>query len=205
MPGILLYGGSFNPIHHGHLISARAVAESLDVARVVLIPSARPPHKEGSGLASADDRLAMCRAAVAGDSLFEVSECEIRSSGGPNYTLLTVRQFRAEIGPTEPLAWLLGMDSLIDLPTWHRADELARECRLVTAVRPGFVPPSVAHLAPVLGGEMAAQVLRQSVPTPAIDISASRIRERVRLRLSIRYLAPDAVLEIIARRGLYAR
>ena len=96
--GIVLFGGSFNPIHHGHLIIARAVVEQLNAVRLVFIPSANPPHKQSQRLADAGDRLEMVRQAIAGESDFEVSDIEIRRQG-PSYTILTVEAFRSQITP----------------------------------------------------------------------------------------------------------
>ena len=107
----LLFGGSFDPIHYGHLIVSRFVAEHLAIPRVVLVPGARPPHKADAGLAPAADRLAMCRLAVAGDSQFEVSDWEL-GQPGPNYTLHTIEHYRSASPPGAQFYWLIGMDSL---------------------------------------------------------------------------------------------
>lgn len=187
----LLFGGSFNPIHNGHLIIARAAAELLGIPRVILIPSQFPPHKQAAGLAPASDRLEMCRRAVEGDDLFEVSDWELRQSG-KNYTLLTVRHFREALGDTE-LAWLIGMDSLIDLPNWYEAGQLAACCTLVTAVRPGFSVPDLGRLAEHVAPSDLERIRAHILETPRIDISASAIRARLRERRSIRYLVPEAV------------
>lgn len=203
MSGTLLFGGSFDPIHHGHLIVARSVAEQLGVARVVLIPSARPPHKQHVALAPAGQRLAMCRLAVAGDGLFEVSDWEL-GQHGLNYTLHTVRHFRGVRGPDEALYWLIGLDSLVDLPTWFRVGELADACTLVTAARPGVPCPDLsAALGAQLTAEQIERIGRHILPTPLIEISATEIRARARAGRSIRYLTPEAVANYIAARGLY--
>ncbi len=201
MAGVLLFGGSFDPIHHGHLIVARSAAEALGVARVVLIPSASPPHKQGVTLTAAGLRLEMCRAAVAGDGLFEVSDWETRQSG-PNYTLLTVRHFRSE-WPDDELYWLIGMDSLAELHTWYRAGELADACTLVAAGRPGSPRPSRSELERFLTPEQAARIEQHILSTPLIEISATDIRARVRAGRDIRYLVPEAVREYIATHRLY--
>ena len=124
---IALFGGSFNPIHHGHLIVARAAAERLGAARVVFIPSPNPPHKSGLVLADAADRLEMVRLAIAGEPMFESSDVEIRRAG-PSYTILTIEDFRREL-PGRDLVWLIGADSLafISIDGLYRA--LGREGR----------------------------------------------------------------------------
>ncbi|MEW6250717.1 MAG: nicotinate (nicotinamide) nucleotide adenylyltransferase [Planctomycetota bacterium] len=197
----LLFGGSFDPVHHGHLIVARHVAEHLGVARTILIPSAAPPHKPGRRLGSIADRLAMCRAAVQDDPQFEVSDWEATQSG-PNYTITTVRHFREGLGDEVALFWLVGMDSLRELATWYHAPELVELCTIVTAARPGYEPPTAAQLA----GFSAAQVrrlLQFIVPSPQIDIAARDIRARVRAGASIRYLVPEAVRAYVQAHGLY--
>jgi len=199
---ILLFGGSFNPVHHGHLIVSRHVAEQLGLARVVLMPSANPPHKPPHGLAPPADRLEMCRLAVAGDASFEVSEWEIQRSG-PNYTFETVRHYREAAGGDVELYWLIGMDSLHELGTWYRARDLVETCTIVTAARPGFSEPDAAGLAEHFSAAAVERLLRHVVAGPWIDIAGTDIRARAEAGRSIRYLVPDAVREHIERCGLY--
>jgi nicotinate-nucleotide adenylyltransferase len=198
----LLFGGSFNPIHHGHLIIARHVAETLDMARVILIPGARPPHKLDERLAPAAVRLAMCRQAVAGEPAFEVSDWELGRSG-PNYTIDTVGHFQAALGTAAEVCWLIGMDSLHELHQWHRAAELVELCPLVTAARPGFAPPARETLAERFSPAAAERLLGHVVTSREVDISATEIRERVARGASIRYLVPEAVRAVIESEGLY--
>lgn len=198
---MLLFGGSFNPIHYGHLIVARAAAEQLRIPRVVLLPCANPPHKQAAQLAPALHRLEMCRLAVQDDPLFEVSDWEIRQSG-PNYTLLTVRHFRQQ-QPDAELFWLIGLDSLHELTTWYRVGELAAECTLVTAARPGAAPPDLAALRPLVRPEDLARIERHILATPQIDIAASEIRARLAAGRSITYLVPPSVEAYIRRQELY--
>ncbi|HKQ47085.1 MAG TPA: nicotinate-nucleotide adenylyltransferase [Phycisphaerae bacterium] len=198
-----LYGGSFDPIHFGHLISARSIAEQLGLARIVLIPSARPPHKRGVVLSDARHRLAMVKLAVAGDPLFEVSDVELHRAG-PSYTIDTVADFRTRLGPEVELIWIIGADSLPELPTWHRIAELVTQVRIVTATRPGWKPPALEALAAVVGAVRAQALFDDCVSTPAIDISSTQIRERAAKKRSIRYLTPDEVTSYISKNGLYA-
>ncbi len=202
MAALLLYGGSFNPIHHGHLIVARNVAEQRQFSRVVLIPSRRPPHKRDDELAPAEARLALCHAAVEGDELFEVSDWEMQQSG-PNYTLTTVRHFRGLYPPPARLAWLIGMDSLAELATWHRVADLLAECEMLTAQRPASAPPSLEPLTPLLPPAALERLQANILETPRIDVGATQIRARVAAGRSIRYLVPERVREEIERRGLY--
>jgi nicotinate-nucleotide adenylyltransferase len=203
LSGCLLFGGSFDPIHHGHLIVARNVAEQLGVNRVLLIPAATPPHKRNHELTPADARLAMCRLAVEGDDLFDVSDWETRQAG-PNYTLLTVRHFREALGAATSCYWLIGSDSLCDLWKWYEVRQLVEECTIVTAGRPGFEPGDMAELREKVGDALCKKVAQHVLATPLIHISATDIRRRVRDRLSVRYLVPAAVAEFITANHLYA-
>jgi len=201
--GIGLFGGSFNPIHNGHLIVARAVGELLGLDRVVFIPSPNPPHKPGADLADAADRLEMVRRAIAGETGFDCSDLEIRRSG-PSYTILTVQEF-SRLKPGRPLCWIIGADSLAELYSWYRLAELVELCRIVTAARPGFDQPNLAELSRMLPAERVRRLQDDILPTPRIDVSATEIRRRVAAGLSIRYLVPDPVLEYLRQRGLYGR
>lgn len=192
----LCFGGSFNPLHVGHLLISRAVAEAAGYSKVVLIPTAMPPHKpEPADLAGACHRLAMCQAVATCDSLFEVEDLELHRTG-PSYTLDTVRALKAKGWPE--VHWLIGADMVEILPQWHRVSELLREVRFVIAQRPGH---SIAwdRLPPEM------QALRsQVVRTPLLEISASDVRRRVREGKSIRYLVPAEVERYIAEHRLYA-
>ena len=191
----LCFGGSFNPIHHGHLICARAVAEAAGFERVVLIPNAASPLKlQESELASPEHRLAMCRLAVDGDPSFEVDDMEL-SRTGPSYTIETVRELRGRGWPE--VHWLIGADMVNLLPKWHDFDALLAETAFVVMARPGYdfawptLPQQIQHLR------------QRVVQAPLIDISATQIRRRNAAGLSIRYLTPAAVVDYIARGGLY--
>jgi nicotinate-nucleotide adenylyltransferase len=191
----LVFGGSFNPIHHGHLLCAKGVAEKLGYDRVTLIPSALPPHKPASAtLAASADRVAMTRLAVAGDPLFEVDSLEIERPG-PSYTLDTARDLTAR--GQGPVNWLIGADMLLYLPKWHRPGQLLQEVNFIIVARQGWaldwekLPPEYQHLR------------SNVVDVPLIAISATEIRNRVAAGLSIRYYTPDAVCNYIAEKGLY--
>lgn len=200
-PGVLLFGGSFDPVHHGHLIIARSAAERLGLTQVILLPSARPPHKDPSLLTPAEHRLEMCRRAVSGDPLFDVSDWELHQPG-QNYTLNTVRHFR-ERSPHASIFWLIGMDSLAELATWYCVAELVRACTIVTAGRPGRLWPELSALEALIGADAIAQLRRHVLDTPLVDISATQVRRRVAEGRSIRYLVPEAVAQYIAGCGLY--
>jgi nicotinate-nucleotide adenylyltransferase len=193
----LCLGGSFNPLHVGHLLVARAVAEARGFDRVMLIPSAQPPHKpEAADLAESCHRLQMCQAVSRADPFFEVEPLELNRSG-PSYTIDTVREL-ARRGWTGRVSWLIGADMLEILPKWHLPQELLQEVDFVIARRPGSVidwsglPPGYRHL------EAAV------VDAPLIEISATQIRRRLAAGRSIRYLVPPEVERYIAEHRLYA-
>lgn len=202
MARIGLYGGTFDPIHHGHLISARSLSEQLDLERVFLIPAARPPHKPNGAATSMEDRLAMARLAVAGDALFEVSDIESRRDG-PSYTIDTVERIRQAFGAATELFWFIGGDSLPELPSWHRVRELVERVSIVTATRPGWQQPTEATLSAAVGEAAARRLLSNCVATPSIGISATEIRERRAAGRSVRYLTPPAVVAYMEDHGLY--
>ena len=191
----MCFGGSFNPIHHAHLVCARAVAEARGFERVVLIPSALPPHKlQATTLALPQDRLEMCRLAVAGDPFFEVSDVEV-SRPGPSYTLDTARQLRQS--GWDHVAWLIGADMVRILPDWHRPMDLLREVELVVMARPGWTMDWDALPEPF------QRLKGQVVEAPLMDISSTLVRRRVAAGQSVRYLTPAAVCDYIGTRGLY--
>ena len=191
----LILGGSFNPIHYGHLICSRAVAEKREFDQVLLVPASQPPHKPLSvNLAEAHDRLAITRLAVADDPFFAVDPIELERNG-PSYTLDTVREMKAR--GQESIHWLIGADMLIYLPYWHRIDELLREVNFIIMARPGWSLDWATLPA-------AFQPLQENVvEAPLISITATDLRRRVAQGLSIRYLTPDAVCTYVREHGLY--
>jgi nicotinate-nucleotide adenylyltransferase len=181
-------GGSFDPVHHGHLIAADRAAEALGLDRVLFVPCARQPLKPLGPTASADDRRAMLALALAGHPPFVLEPLEL-TRPAPSYTVDTLRALRAR-EPHERFVLIVGADAAAELPRWRAADEVARLAEIAVLTRPG-VP------------EVASPFVTHFVATPAIEISASEIRARCLAGKSIRYLVPDAVAEYIARRGLY--
>jgi nicotinate-nucleotide adenylyltransferase len=199
---IALYGGSFNPIHHGHLIIARSVAEAFELDRVILLPSHTPPHKPGHRLAPASCRADMVKLAITGEPLFEFSDHDL-TCAGPSYTVKTVDHFRNALPAGTELFWIIGADSLAELHTWYRVSDLVASCRIVTALRPGSETDDVPELRKLIDGPTVDQILADVARTPRIDISATDIRHRVATGRSIRYLVPDAVAHYITDTGLY--
>ncbi len=202
LSGIGLFGGSFNPIHVGHVVAARTVAEYLDLGRVILIPAGCPPHRWPGELADAEDRLEMVRLAVEPEPLLEAGGIELQQTG-MTHAIRSVESYRARLGPDVRLHWIIGADLLPHLAGWHRIAELADLCQIVTAIRAGFDPPALEPLSHVLRPDQIARLRSGFIPTPRMDVSSTEIRWRVREGRSIRCLVPDAVAAYIACRRLY--
>lgn len=196
-----LFGGSFNPIHHGHLIVARAIAEQVGLQKVLLLPSAHPPHKSGIDPDQARHREAMIRLAIEGEPLFDISDYDLRRPG-PTFTIDTVDHFAATL-PGASLHWIIGADSLTDLVTWHRASQLVDRCTILTAGRPAATEPDRNVLLSTFTPTQVERLVQGIIPTPLIEISSSQIRLRVSAGLSVRFLVPDPVAAYIAHTGLY--
>jgi nicotinate-nucleotide adenylyltransferase len=184
-----VFGGSFDPVHRGHVIVAEAAAGGLALDQVRLIPAGRQPFKPEGHMASAADRLAMLRLAVAGRPRLVVDDREIRREG-PSYTVDTLRELRAEF-PDGALCLLVGGDAARDLPAWSEAQALPALATVVALTRPCVAAPD--H--PLIG---------MTLEVPPIDISATMVRDRCRRGESILDLVPDAVARYIAERHLYA-
>ncbi|UCG17217.1 MAG: nicotinate (nicotinamide) nucleotide adenylyltransferase [Phycisphaerales bacterium] len=197
-----LFGGSFDPVHFGHLIIARSVAEQLELDRVILLPAVTPPHKDAADLTAPAHREAMVRLAIEGEPGFDVSDYDLTRTG-PAYTVQTVAHFRRQFGLGAALCWIIGGDSLAELHTWYNVRDLADQCRIVTAVRPGWEKPDLDPLRALLGAVRMDKLESDILPTPRIDISSTEIRSRVRAGRSIRFLVPEAVRDYIAGHGLY--
>ncbi|MEX0891859.1 MAG: nicotinate-nucleotide adenylyltransferase [Gemmatimonadota bacterium] len=180
-----LLGGTFDPPHIGHLIAAREALERLGLDRVAFLPAAVPPHKTGSPISPAAHRLAMLRAAVAGEARFEIEEAELDRTG-PSYTVDTLRALRTA-APGTDLVLLLGADQHAELSTWREPAAVRELARLVVIVRAGEVPDGAV----------------ERLDMPRIDISSTLVRERVARGLSVRWLVPGAVEQYIEDQGLY--
>lgn len=201
---IVLFGGTFDPVHFGHLIVARHIAETCGFDRITLVPAAAPPHKSAAS-AGPEDRLAMLQAAIKGERLFDICEDEM-SRKGTSYTFDTLTALRARHGEEADLRWIVGADMLADLPNWYRADDVIAMARIVVACRSPWherMGTIVSGLADRLGSAAAERLGQAIVPTPLIDISSTAIRQRAARGLSIRYLVPEPVRAYIRSRGLY--
>lgn len=199
--GIL--GGTFNPVHIGHLILAQNALETFDLSEVLFVPCAQPPHKGSATLAAARHRLAMVEAAIEGDLRFEVSDVEIQR-GGVSYAIDTVRQLR-RLYPKSKLHFIIGSDTLPELHLWKSVNDLLKLCTFVTFGRPGR-STSLFRPADLQLPEPWSEQLLQNYSAPRlVDVSSSDIRYRVAEGMSIRYLVPPAVEMYIAEHHLYVK
>ncbi|MFP4356148.1 MAG: nicotinate-nucleotide adenylyltransferase [Phycisphaerae bacterium] len=198
-------GGTFDPIHCGHLILARHVAETAGFDQVVFMPAAAPPHKPGPA-ADGQGRLEMIRLAVADEPRLGVCDLELRRSGdAPSYTIDTVDELAGRF-PDRKLTMVIGLDMLADLPNWHRADEVVQRIDFVVLARPGWQGQSdemFETLTEAFGQETSRQLAESIIEAPLLEISSTDIRARRRRGLSIRFLVPDPVAEYIEDRNLY--
>jgi nicotinate-nucleotide adenylyltransferase len=193
-----IFGGTFDPVHQGHMIVAEQVMSELDLARVVFVPGGIPPHKEASSVrATVEDRLAMVEAAVEGNDRFTVDRVEI-DAGRATYSVETVGILR-ERSPDDDWYFITGADEVSNLLAWREPDRLLEQVVMVAATRPGYDLSKLDHL------EAALRNFDRIFPVECtrVDISATGIRRRMLQGKSIRYLVPDGVREIIESRRLY--
>lgn len=200
-----IFGGSFNPVHLGHLIAAECCREQARLDRVVFVPAAIPPHKQAHHLADAADRVAMLQLAIGGHRAFSLSTIEL-DRGGVSYTVDTLAEL-AKRHPDDTLVLLLGPDSLAQLPTWREPGAILDGWEVVAVEREGLDDVAAVvrsePLAGLLGTEHAARIAASRIRMPAIGIRASHLRAAVAAGTSIRYRTPRAVEAYIANHGLY--
>lgn len=201
-----VFGGSFNPVHTGHLIAAECCREQARLDRVLFVPAAVPPHKPGSTLAPASDRVAMLQLATGGHDAFAVSTVEV-DRDGVSYTVDTLAILAAR-HPGDRLVLLLGPDALAGLSTWRDPRGIAARAELVAVMRDGLDDPADilarGGLVELLGRDAADRLVETRVRMPAIGIRATDLREAVATKHSIRYRTPRAVERYILTSGLYA-
>ena len=195
--GIL--GGTFDPIHFGHLLAAEEARQALNLDRVLFVPAAVPPHKLGHAMLPVAHRLAMVRLAIAGNPAFSVSTVDIERPG-PHFTVDMLRLLAQE-WHTDPdqTFFIMGSDSLANLPTWHQPQQLIASCRLAVVTRPDY-QPDLQELEGVLPG-LSKRL--EWVLMPVMGISATDLQRRVRIGRSIRYQTPEAVVHYVAEHRLY--
>jgi nicotinate-nucleotide adenylyltransferase len=213
-----IFGGTFNPVHYGHLAAAEEVRERIGLDLVLFVPSSLPPHKSGEGLPSAIQRQEMVRLAITGNRFFALSEIEVRR-GGRSYTIDTVDSLRSSHTDTD-LFFITGLDSFLEIKTWHQWKLLLSQCAFVVLSRPGYHFSDLRRLDFMQQVAQELELLDRGATTGArvnmpgmnihleavltCDISSRDIRKRVRERRSFKYLLPDAVEQYIITNKLYA-
>jgi nicotinate-nucleotide adenylyltransferase len=209
-----LFGGAFDPVHFGHLRLAMELREAFGLARVVFLPTGQPWQRGRATFASGADRVAMLRLATAGEPAFSVDDREVRREG-PTYSIDTLEEVRAEVGPEQPLVFLIGTDAFAKIETWRRWESLFELAHFAVAVRaddeawpsrgPGAVPRALGpRMTTRLGDILKSPAGRiMTFPMTPLAISSTAIRALVRSRSSIRYLTPDPVVEHIQSHSLY--
>jgi nicotinate-nucleotide adenylyltransferase len=194
-------GGTFDPIHMGHLIIAEEVRARLDLAEVLFVPAGQPWLKENNVISPAEHRVEMVRLAISKEPAFKLSTMEIERPG-PSYTVDTMAELRSQIGAEDRLFFILGWDNLNQLPQWHEPARLVKLCRLVPVRRVSYPNPDLDSLETAVPGLSQSLVM---LDTPQIEISSSEIRDRVARGLSIHHLVPEPVERYIKQHRLYMR
>ncbi len=192
-----IMGGTFDPIHYGHLRMAEEARQAYALDQVVFVPNGQPPHKTHTRLSSAEDRYQMAKLATASNPHFDCSRVEI-DRDGPSYTLDTVRHFRQEYSELDALYFITGADAILQILTWHQPENLVQQCEFIAATRPGF---DLEHFTQVAPPEFLQRVSFLTIP--GLDISSTDLRRRVQEGRSIKYLTPESVEEFVLERRLY--
>lgn len=193
-----VFGGTFDPPHLGHLILAGEALDQLGLDRLLWVVTPDPPHKQGRSITRLSDRLALVETAIADEPAFTLSRVEI-DRPGPHYALDTVRLLH-DRHPGDELVYLMGGDSLVDLPDWHRPRELVKACDALGVMRR---PEEVIDLAELEGQLPGLTSKVRFIDAPLLEISSSDLRERAAAGRPIRYYLPSGVFDLIQRRGLY--
>ncbi|MGC9063173.1 MAG: nicotinate-nucleotide adenylyltransferase [bacterium] len=188
-------GGTFNPIHYGHLVAAEEARSQFSLDQVIFIPSGQPPHREPCSIAPAEDRYIMTALAITTNPYFNISRMEI-DRPGPSYTIDTVKSFK-QLHPDSTIFFITGLDAILEILTWRDPYELVKIVRFIAVTRPGYNPD---HLK-MLDREILDNVSLLEIPGYAI--SSTMIRERVALGKPIRYMVPEPVEAYIKKHGLY--
>jgi nicotinate-nucleotide adenylyltransferase len=194
-----VFGGTFDPIHYGHLVAAEEARATLKLDRVLIVPAGQPPHKAARPVTSAEHRVAMVKLAIASNPHFVLNRVDL-DRPGPHYSVDMITRLRREIGPGDVFL-IVGMDSLMDLPTWHEAERLMGLCYVVGVNRPGYT----YDLAPLEKAVAGISAHIQVLEAPQLEISSHELQERVRRGLPIKYQVPEAVEQYICEHKLYGQ
>ncbi|MDW7673884.1 MAG: nicotinate-nucleotide adenylyltransferase [Bacillota bacterium] len=192
-----IMGGTFDPIHYGHLVAAEAARSKFNLDKVIFVPSGRPPHKSSTEITSPEHRYLMTVLATITNKYFEVSRLELDRSGY-SYAIDTVRQFHQHYGADIELFFITGIDAIMEILTWKQVDELISECQFIAATRPGYGDQDVTKILPE---KITKKIL--SISVPALAISSTDIRNRIISNEPIKYLLPEQVEDYIYKHKIY--
>lgn len=198
----ILFGGTFDPIHVGHTAVSAFALEQIGAEKVIFIPAKQSPLKMFSPKISNEDRMKIITLAISENPNFELSDHEIKKSGA-SYTLETVRYFRSLYGEDVNLYWLSGADGLDELSHWYGILDLIDECNLSVMYRAGCEKPDFSRFTDAWGQERIEKLQRNVIKTPLIDISSTQIRDRLAKGMDVSAMLHPAVIDYIAKRGLY--
>lgn len=199
---IVLFGGTFDPIHIGHTAVASEAARSIGAEKLIFIPAKRSPLKGFLPRVNDRARLEMIALAIAGEESFEVSDFELKKPA-PSYTLKTVEAFQSEFGREVSIYWLIGADAVDDLVYWHMITDLIDACNLVTMYRAGCEPPDFTKFQAVWGRQRVEKLQQNIVKTPLVDISSTEIRKRLAQGRNASKMLHKTVLSYIQQNSLY--
>lgn len=197
-----IFGGSFDPVHYGHLLLAEQCRETCRLDRVLFVPAATPPHKIDGLRASPQQRVEMLKLGIAGHECFEVSTIEV-DRGGVSYTVDTLSDLRKSEASDAQLFLLMGAESLSELPTWREPETICNLATIVVARRAGAPPIEFQVLSPLVSPDRLDEFQAAQFETPIIELSSTDIRQRVARGNSIRYRTPRAVEKYIESKRLY--
>jgi nicotinate-nucleotide adenylyltransferase len=196
-----VYGGSFDPVHFGHLLLAESCREQCQLDEIWLLPAAVPPHKTDRTMTSAKRRIEMLKLAIGGNDALRVSTIEV-DRGGVSYTVDTLTTIRQQ-HPGAELFLLMGADTLYDLPNWREPQRVCELAMPVVVQRSGSPPPDLDVLRPIVAADQIANIQQHQVTMPIIELASTEIRQRVANGMSIRYRTPRAVEKYIETNRLY--
>lgn len=195
-----IMGGTFDPVHMGHLVAAETARFEFNLDKVIFVPAGHPPHKESLSITPGEDRFAMTALAIQDNPGFEISRIELDRSG-PSFTLDTVTAFSREFGPLTRLFFITGADAILDILGWWKIAELMKQCYFVAATRPGYHTQELEEFLKNIPEEYMERVYPLRVPE--MDISSTEIRKRLAIGKTVKYLLPERVLDYIYKNGLY--
>lgn len=195
-----VFGGSFDPIHYGHLVAAEEVRFRLQLPEIIFVPAGQPPHKLKRKMSPVEDRVAMVSLAIAANPYFRISRVDV-DRPGPHYTVDTLELLKRELGQDVEIHFIVGLDSLMEMWMWREPLRLLQNCIVVAVTRPGY--EDLSKLAPDIRKAGEGRIMM--VPIPRMDISSSNLRQRVKDGAPIKYQLPEVVEEYVYQNGLYGQ